>query len=249
MPSQKGVIMKKLMILTACAVSLGLITGCTIVGIPEEEVVYIEDDCYVDAYVAIPYEVKELISSRVDGYSMPPVSRYGYEIYPVELYDPHNMPSYVSADFNGDGIYDYAYMFSALSWDGGDWFLETKLLIVNSTLYGYALSLELDLGTVSGDRSIPVEEYWGIRLLEPGIHSVSEFYDGIEIEERVFLEDHGIYLASIDPDERSVFSVHGTDVTEILMDMGAVAKKRAETKNSRARRIIRLEKSTLKTTS
>lgn len=239
--------MKKLIILTACTVSLGTITGCTIIGVPyEEEVVYIEDDCYVDAYVSIPYEVKELMSYRVDGYSMPPVSRYGYEIYPVELYDPHNMPSYVSADFNGDGIYDYAYMFSALSWDDGDWYLDTKLLIVNSTRYGYTISLELDLGTVTGRPGIPVEEYWGIRLLEPGIHSVTEFCDGIEIEERIVLEDYGIYLASIDPYERSVFYVEGTEVTEVLIDMGAVAKKKAGANRSRANRTIELKKSTLK---
>ena len=233
---------------------LGTMSGCTIVGVPVSEHEdcghghHDHDDYYVDAYVSIPYEVRALIADLVEGYSMPPVHRYGYVLYPVDKRDPYNLPSYVSEDFNGDGIYDYAYMFSYLSWSGSEWFLETKMLIVTSTEYGYALSLELDLGTVSGYSSVPIEEYWSIRLLEPGVHTISEFIDGIEIEESVILESHGIYLASIDPYERSIFYVEDTDVFEIAIDLGIVAKKRAGTDDTRSKRIIKWEKSTLSNT-
>ncbi|MBN1576815.1 MAG: hypothetical protein JW913_09700 [Chitinispirillaceae bacterium] len=223
--------------------ALGMMSGCMIVGVPvseDDDMGYGDDGCYVDAYVGIPDEVEELIAEHVNGYSMPPIGRYGYELYPEERYDPHNLPSYVSSDFNGDGRYDYAYMFSLLSWAEGDWYLKTKLLIVTSTYYGYALSSEIDLGTVTGSAEIPVEEYWGIRLLRRGTHSVTWYDRGIIREERIDLENDGIYLASVDPDERSVLYVDGTEVYEIMMDMGAIAKKRAVSSDARSNRIIKL---------
>lgn len=235
-------------ILLGCSL-LSVITGCTIVEVPYGEDVgsgHRHDDYYVNAYVTIPYEVRMLISDGVHGYGMPPVSRYGYEIYPIDIDDPFNLPSYVSSDFNGDGVYDYAYMFSVLSWEGGDWYLDTKMIVVTSTWDGYELSLDLDLGTVTGSAEIPVEEYWGIRLLESGIHSVTEFYPDAVVEETVDLVYDGIYLASIDPDERSVFYAEGTDVHEIMIDFGAVAKKKAGSKEARGDRIIKLTTSTLK---
>ena len=247
---EKGAAMKTLKALLIGSALLSVITGCTILEVPYDDhdgTGHHHDDYYVDAYVSIPYEVRRLISDRVDGYSMPPVSRYGYEIYPVDIDDPFNRPSYVSSDFNGDGVYDYAYMFSAVSWDGADWYLDTKMIVVTSTWGGYELSLDLDLGTVTGSADIPVEEYWGIRLLESGIHSVTEFYPDVAIEESVDLIYDGIYLASIDPDERSVFYAENTDVYEIAIDFGAVAKKKAGTSKARGDRVIKLTKSTLKT--
>jgi hypothetical protein len=233
-----------------CITVIGMLSGCTIIGVPDSEEVEVgyDDDHYVDAYVSMPDEVEELIAGHVDGYSMPPVSRYGYALYPEDTHDPYNLPSYVSSDFNGDGVYDYAYMFSSLSWDEGDWFLETKMLIVTSTSYGYELSSEIILGTVTGSSSMPVEEYWGIRLLESGTHSVITYDHGRAREESVELPYDGIYLASVDPDERSVFYVDGTEVYEIMMDMGAIAKKKAGISDARSQRVIKLPASTLKST-
>ena len=245
----KGAVMKTLQLILAGCTALGMITGCAVLEVPvtgSGDTGHRFDYYDVDAYVAIPYEVRQLISDRVDGYSMPPVSRYGYEIYPIDIDDPCNMPSYVSADFNGDGIYDHAYMFSALSWEGADWYLDTKLLVVTSTYDGYVLSLDLDLGSVSGSSEIPVEEYWGIRLLEPGIHAVTSVHHGIATEERVELDNDGIYLASIDPEERSVLYADGNDVYEIVIDFGAVAKKKAGPPLSRKDRVVKLTASTLK---
>ena len=235
-------------ILIGCSL-LGGITGCSVVEVPysgEDDSGYRYDAYAVDAYVDIPFEVRKLISDRVNGYGMPPVSRYGYEIYPVDIGDPYNLPSFVSADFNGDGADDYACMFSALSWNGGDWYLATKCVIVTSTYRGYALSLDLDLGTVTGSADIPVEEYWGIRLLERGRHSVTEFYRDGSVETAVDLEYDGIYLASVDPDERSVFYAEGNDIYEVAIDFGSVAKKKAGTSAARADRVVKLTASTLR---
>lgn len=246
---RKGAAMKTLKNIVIGCAAFGMITGCTLVEVPVtggEGTGYRYEDYDVDAYVAIPYEVRRLIADHVEGYSMPPVSRYGYEIYPVDLNDPFNLPSYVRSDFNGDGVDDYAYMFSSLSWDGADWFLDTKMLMVTSFSHGYVLSLELDLGTVTGSSAVPVEEYWGIRLLERGIHSVSEFHHGSVVEEGVELLDDGIYLASVNPEERSVFYADGNDVYEIAIDFGAVAKKRVGAEDPRAKRLIKLTTSTLK---
>ncbi len=234
-------------LLIGCSL-LSVITGCTLVEVPydgHDGTGYHSDDYEIDAYVEIPFTVRRLIRDRVDGYSMPPVSRYGVEIYPLELRDPYNIPSYVSSDFNGDGVYDYAYMFSAVSWDGIDWYLDTKMIVVTSTWDGYDLSLDLDLGTVTGSAELPVEEYWGIRLLERGVHSVTDYYRGGALEQTVELENDGIYLASIDPDERSVLYAEGNDVYEVVIDFGSVAKKKAGSSVARGDRVIQLTKSTL----
>ena len=241
--------MKTLLLGISASIVIGLLTGCTIVSVPsdeEYEVVDEYDECHIDSYLSIPHEVRDLICDYVQGYSTPPVNRYGYVLYPEDLRDPYNLPSYVSSDFNGDGYYDYAYMFSYISWEHGEWFLKTKMLIVTSTRHGYDLSLDLVLGTVSGPASLPVEEYWGIRLLESGTHTVETYIGDRIIEETVYLENDGIYLASLDPQERSVFYAEDNDVFEIAMDMGAVAKKKAGKNDSRSNRIIKLEKSTLK---
>ncbi|HEX2955661.1 MAG TPA: hypothetical protein VHO70_02445 [Chitinispirillaceae bacterium] len=216
-------------IIIGCA-TLGMITGCTIIEVPvsgddDENSIWV-DEYEVDAYVSIPYPVRTLIYDAVDGYSMPPVDRYGYEIYPVESDDPDNIPSYVSADFNGDGYDDYAYMFSALTRSSGKWHLDTKMIVVTSTRNGYELSLELELGTVSGSNDLPVEEYWGIRLLRPGTHTVTDYYNGVAHEKKVKLPNAGIYLASIDPEERSTFVANQNEISEIVVDFGAIAKKR-----------------------
>jgi hypothetical protein len=240
--------MKTMLTGAVVTILIGMMTGCTLVSVPVEEdyeEVYVYDDCYIDSYLSIPHAVRELIYDHVAGYSTPPVSRYGYILYPEDLRDPDNLPSHVSADFNDDGYDDYAYMFSRVSWEHGEWFVKTRLLVVTSTYNGYELSLDLVLGTVSGPATLPVEEYWGIRLLESGTHTIETYVGNSVIEETVYLENDGIYLASLDPEERSVFYAEGNDVYEIVVDMGIVAKKRVVKSDSRADRVIKLEKSTL----
>ncbi len=212
---------------------LSLFSGCEFLYEYSDEEVEVEEE-----YVYIPEEVEYIIDEHVDGYSMPPISRYGYTLYPdYSEYDPRNLPSYVSADFNGDGYSDYAYMFSKVYYSGHDWYLKTKMLIVVSTYHSYELASEIDLGTVSNHESTPVEEYWAIRLLKRGTHVITSTQNGVEKKITVELDNDGVYLASIDPQERSVFYVERTDVHEIPLDLGVIAKKKIE---SRAQRVIKL---------
>jgi hypothetical protein len=225
-----------------------LMVGCVMpfepIDTDDEEIVIEDPSPYIDAYVDIPEEVKDLIAYNVDGYSMPPVARYGYTLYPTDVItDRQNLPSYVKADFNGDGYSDYAYMFSKVYYSGGDWYLKTKMLIVVSTSYSYKISTELDLGTITNSQSTPVEEYWAIRLLQKGTHKVTTYKNGDEKETTVELKNDGIYLASIDPQERSVFYVDGTESHEIILDLGSIAKKPVSP--SRSERVISLKSPSL----
>ncbi|NLE01276.1 MAG: hypothetical protein GX640_15530 [Fibrobacter sp.] len=234
--------MKNWTYLMLAIVMVVLMNGCAFVLLPEESAELEYEPSYrVDAYVSIPDEVKRLIAGRVDGYSMPQISRYSKVIYPATSYNPYNLPSYVQADFNGDGWDDYAYMFSRVEWSADSWFLKTKMLIVASTRYGYEIASEIVLGTVRGDRWRQVEEYWGIRLLKKGSHTITTYSVGEEKEETIVLYNDGIYLASLDPDERSVFYVQGTNAHEIVMDLGAIAKTKAGGTVNRAERVIELK--------
>jgi len=240
--------MKSLSVITVGSILAGLMSGCAIIEVPLSSSgngSIWEVDYPVDAYVDIPYDVREVIYDAVDGYSMPPVDRYGYEIYPADSRKLHNLPSYVRSDLNGDGYYDYAFMFSAISWSGAYWYLDTKMLIVTSDHFGYALSLELYLGTVSGSRNIPVEEYWGIRLLNPGTHTITDYNGNKVYEKSVVLPNGGIYLASIDPEERSVFVAEDMEISEIVIDLGAVAKKAVKKGISREKKNVVITESSL----
>jgi hypothetical protein len=227
--------------------SVMMLTGCQLdlmssIEIEDEPVVVtttpppvIYKNTYVNAYVDIPLSVRELIADRVSGYSMPPVERYGYVLYPTDVVkDGNNIPSYVKADINGDGYFDYGYMFSIVSYNENYWYLKTKLIIVTSNAYGYEIGCEINLGTVSGPTSKPIEEYWGIRLLKSGTHNVTVTKNGYDKETIVELKYDGIYLASIDPAERSVFYADNSGVHEMILDMGSIAKKAA----NRADRVI-----------
>jgi len=245
--------MNTMMRISAVLAGVMAATGCVMVPMPtggpvqSGTTVVIEEEPavpYVDAYVSIPDEVAWLIADRVAGYSMPPVSRYGYEIYPTStVYDWDNIPSYVESDFNGDGYSDHAYMFSKVRWSYGDWYLSNRMLVVMSTRDGYELSLDLDLGTVAASADVPVEEYWGIRLLGPGTHTITTDYGTYVQQESVVLEEAGLYLGSLDPAERSVFYVDDNEVYEIRIDMGSIAKRRvAGAAQSRGPREIRFSK-------
>jgi hypothetical protein len=202
---------------------------------------------YVDAHVYIPYEVALLIEESVDGFAMPRVSNYGPDLYPYATpRDPDNLPCFVRDDFNGDGYDDFAMMFSRERYTSDAWFVTTKLLVVVSDGWGdYDFSLELILGTVTADIATPVEEYWAIGLMEPGVHTVRTYYSGRVVEESVELDNGAIYLTSLDPAERSLFYVMDDETYEMAWDMGALAKKKPDAA-SRGDRIIQLNKSASK---
>lgn len=229
-----GIIMMVSFLMVGCVIPLE-----PIYGIDDEEIIVENSRPYIDAYVDIPEAVKDLIAYHVDGYNMPPVAHYNYTLYPTDVItDRQNLPSYVKADFNGDGYSDYAYMFSKGYYSEGNWYLKTKMLIITSTTHSYKISTELDLGTITNGRSAPIEEYWAIRLLQKGTHKVTLFKNGSEKEITVELTNDGIYLASIDPQERSVFYVDGTEAHEIVLDLGSIAKKQVSP--SRSDRLIKL---------
>jgi hypothetical protein len=224
-------------------ITLSLLNGCAFILEPQSDFEgYVEaDNYYVDTYVYIPYEIKVLIADCVYGYSMPPLSRYSTGIYPnYGSDDPYNLPSYVRGDFNGDGYYDYAYMFSRLRWSDGFWYLKTKLLIVTSEWDGYKLFAEFDLGTVSADRDTPVEEYWGIRLLRKGTHTVETCSKRTCEKTSISLSEDGIYLGSVDPQERSVFYIERSVLHEITLDLGAISKKKVSSMQERKDQVITL---------
>ncbi len=234
--------MTRLLIVSLTTIALLLLTGCDFMFVSQEETVVEEEvPPHIDSYIYIPDNIKYLIAEHVNFYSMPPISRYNYTLYPEHAsYDPDNLPSYVKADFNGDGFGDYAYMFSKVYYSGGYWYLKTKMLIIASTNYSYEIADELDLGTISAPESTPVEEYWSIRLLKQGTHKVTMYQNGVEKEVTVELKNDGIYLGSIDPKERSVFWVDRTQAHEIAVNLGSIAKRKASAKDPRSERIIKL---------
>ncbi len=228
----------------AASALLAVLSGCEVLFYPDPyvEVEYETDTYQIGAYVYIPMEVQEIIAGYVVGFSMPEVDMYGPEIYPdVGPRDYKNLPSYIEADFNGDGYTDYAYMFSRVSWSGNTWYLKTKLLVVTSDWRGYSLCAEYDLGTASARANVSVEEYWGIRLLKRGTHSITIHTSYNSSEKVTFtLENDGIYLGSMDPEERTVFYVDRNTLREFPLDMGAIAKEKVLSAEERANRILKL---------
>lgn len=187
---------------------------------------------YVDTYLPLPGEVKDLIAPAADGYFSPSLSRYSDYLYPRNLtYNPNDLPCYVRADFNDDGCYDYAFLFSAEEWADASWYLTTKLIVVLSTADGYELAADEILGTVYADESVPLEEYWSIFMVPAGSHTFITERNGLTITKTITLDWDGFYLASLDPDEEALFYTDGGYVYEVSPD-APLAKKQALDKSA-----------------
>jgi hypothetical protein len=197
---------------------------------------------YVNTYVQAPQSIKALIAPYVQGYFSPQLYRYcDYLSNPI--YDPYDLPCYVRADFNGDLIYDYAFLFSAQECYVDYWNLSTRLIVVLSTPYGMEIACDIFLGTVTADACIPIEEYWSICYLEPGYYTTITYIDGVEITETVFLPNDAFFLASLDPDEEAIFFAVDDVVWEMEWVAEKLTKKRAETKDQKAKRgVIKFKK-------
>ncbi len=216
----------------------------------DDEVIIIDDDpvdeTYVNTYVSMPYAIRILIAPYASNYFSPRPYRYCDYLYPSNsVYDPYDLPCYVRADFNGDGFYDYAFLFSMEEWGYGNWYLTTKLLVVLSTPYGHVLTCDLDLGTVYAEAAVPIEEFWSISYMPAGDYSVITYVNGVEIEETIGLPNDGFYLASLDADEESMFYAIDDDLYEITWEEEKLTKRSAvsiERKHSRGK--IRFEKNT-----
>ncbi len=193
----------------------------------------------VDTYLPLTSSVVELIGPRVQGYFSPELYRYCDYLYPADAANSDdNLPCYVEADFNGDGYYDYALLFSAEEWTHDAWFLTTRLLVVLSTRHGDMLSCDIELGTVWAHRSVPVEEFWGISLVPAGDHVFTTYGDGIEKVETFHLENDCFYLASLDEDEEALFYAEGNEMYETEFGATGLAKKQALSKGLNGKRTI-----------
>jgi hypothetical protein len=185
------------------------------------------DQQYVDTYLSLPQDVEDLIAPSVQGYFSPKLSRFCEYLYPTDIpYNSDDLPCYVKSDFNGDGYMDYAFLFSSQEWKNGKWFLTTKLVVVLSTYDGWTIGADEVLGTVTGDASVPIEEYWSIFLVPRGTHTFTTYTNGVKVTKTISLNKDAFYLASLDPTEEAIFYADGLDVYEMSPD-GALAKKAA----------------------
>ncbi len=179
---------------------------------------------YVNTYLTIPYAVRTLIAPAAQGYFTPSLSRYGEYLYPAGPYDPYDLPCYVRADFNNDGMGDFAFLFSMDEWYYGNWYVTTKLIVVLSNAHGYHIGCDVVLGTVEAHASVPIEEFWGISYMSPGYYQVITYINGVEIIETIFLPDGGFYLACLDPDDESVFFAVNDEVHELEWENETLSK-------------------------
>jgi len=68
---------------------------------------------------------------------------------------------------------------------------------------------------VYADACVPVEEYWSVCYIPPGYHTLVTWVNGVEITETVYLDNEAFFLASLCPDEESIFYAAGDAVYEI----------------------------------
>jgi hypothetical protein len=198
---------------------------------------------YVDTWLSPPRAVLVALEPHVTGWFTPALSRYDSYLYPPDKpYSCCDLPPYVRADFNGDFIDDYAFLFSS-EYDAGDeWELTTRLLVVMGSADGPYVEVDIVLGTVIGEWSAPIEEYWAIGLVPAGSHTLTTYHGGVEVSETVYLEDDAFYLAELESVERSLFYADGWEVYEMGWFDGDLAKRRGLAK--RKPRTIRLSEIT-----
>lgn len=190
------------------------------------------DQPYVNTYLSLPPEVEALIAPSVQGYFSPKLSRYCDYLYPTDIpYNGNDLPCFVKSDFNGDGYSDYAFLFSNQEWENGGWFLTTKMVVVLSTYDGWTIGADMVLGTVTGDASIPIEEYWSIFLVPRGTHAFTTYTNGVKVTKTITFNKDAFYLASLDPAEEAILYADGWDVFEMSPD-GTMAKKAALSKKA-----------------
>src|SRR5659263_457915 len=208
-----------------------------------DEKTVVIDQPYINTYLTLPPEVEDLIAPTVEGYFSPKLSRYCDYLYPTDIsYNSNDLPCYVKSDFNGDGYPDYAFLFSNQEWENGDWFLTTKMVVVLSTYDGWTIGADMALGTVTGDGSVPIEEYWSIFLVPRGSHTYTTYANGVKVTKTITLNKDAFYLASLDPAEEAIFYADGWDIFEMSTD-GTMAKKAALSKKAdTTKRIIPFNK-------
>ncbi len=195
----------------------------------------IDPNPYVNTYVQVPPCIKALIAPYVQGYFSPQLYRYcDYLSNPI--YDPYDLPCYVRADFNGDLIDDYAFLFSADERYTDYWNLSTRLIVVLSTPYGMEIACDIYLGTVTADACIPIEEYWSICYLEPGYYTAVTYINGVEVTETVLLPNDAFFLASLDPDEEAIFYAVDDVIWEIEWAEEKLVKRTTGALNNKATR-------------
>jgi hypothetical protein len=212
--------------LVAALMSIGCTMGAYEPGCHHSEAGPEPTVAYVDTWVDPPDAVLDLIAPCASGYFSPRISRYDTYLYPRDLgYDPDDLPCYVRTDFNGDGYDDFAFLFSSEEWSRGSWYLTTKLLVVLSDYDGYEIAANEILGTVSGDESVPVEEYWSIYLVTAGSHSVTYVSNGTEVKKTIIMDNDAFYLASQDPNQEAIFYASGNSIYETSFMNNSLSKK------------------------
>lgn len=204
----------------------------------DDEVIIIEDDpVVVDTWLSLPYSVKAIIEPYVYGYFSPKLNRYDEYLYPSSTpYDCFDLPCFVQDDFNGDGYDDYALIFSQDIWNGYSWEMNSQLLVLLSSPYGLELTCVIELGTVIFDPGMSTEEFWAINWIPAGYHTLVTYINGIEINETIYLDNSGFFLASHDPDEESIFYAEGDTVYEVDWSDRNLNKRAVTNEQQRSRK-------------
>ncbi|MBD3422544.1 MAG: hypothetical protein GF398_20705 [Chitinivibrionales bacterium] len=236
-------------IFTALLASI-VVTGCYYYEAPTT-VVTVTKESTVDTYVRAPYDVLDLIEPYVRGYFSPSISRYSEYLYPSATpHDPYDLPCYVKADFNGDYISDYAFLFTSETQYYYEWEINTRLIVVLSSSFGMEIAADIELGTVTASYDFPIEEYWAIGYVPAGVHEVATYYNGLETIETTILENDAFFLAELEAVDQSLFFADGGAVYEMEWEDGVLAKKMLDTGISAGTtKKIRLTKSGLAKTS
>ena len=218
--------------------ALGLMSGCMVYEVggtwdepcyDEEvivEVVTVVPPPQVATWLPLPREVLELIEPRVRGYATPEPSRYDPVLALGRSRYSDDQPAWVRADFNGDGVYDHALLFSRVDYFRGWWELTTRMLVVTSTRWGYTVAVDMVLGTVTASDWTPVEEFWALGGMRPGTHTVSTWNGNREVVETITLELDGFYLTTLDASQDYVYYAHGQTIYELAWPSEGLAKRR-----------------------